>query len=426
MPPEELATCLTGGVTAAELPGEMGTLVRRAMRPNDFVLAPLPNHLFTRDTSAWVYGGVSLNPMCSPARQKETLNIETVYRHHPRFRDADFEIWFGGADHDWGDATLEGGDIIRSATACWSSGRESARTRRPQHPRAEPLRRRRRPARDRGADAARARAMHLDTVSHSATATSSRSTSPSSRRSCRFCTARTAREACTPSYRSARSSKRCRTLGSRLLSWHGRHDRNGNDVVALAPGVIVACERTGPPTSSSSGPGSRCPTIQGNERRQRPRRRPCDDVPDLPRRVRGERPWHDHRIEHLGGDMAATAPEAAVNDEQWFALDSDAVAAQARRRPARGAHGRRGRAAARAVRPEQVRRRPRPSRAGARSSASTATRCRSSCSSPASGASGRCTSSAPASSCSSSRCSTPSSASTRRGRRPRRSRRCRR
>ncbi len=112
MPPEELATCLTGGVTAAELPGEMGSLVRRAMRPNDFVIAPLPNHLFTRDASAWVYGGVSLNSMCSPARQKETLDIETVYRHHPRFRDANFEIWFGGADHDWGDATLEGGDII--------------------------------------------------------------------------------------------------------------------------------------------------------------------------------------------------------------------------------------------------------------------------------------------------------------------------
>jgi len=112
MPPEELATCLTGGVKASELPEEMGSLVRRALQPNDFVIAPLPNHLFTRDTSAWVYGGVSLNPMCSPARKKETLNIEAVYRHHPRFRDANFEIWFGGADHDWGDATMEGGDIL--------------------------------------------------------------------------------------------------------------------------------------------------------------------------------------------------------------------------------------------------------------------------------------------------------------------------
>jgi arginine deiminase len=112
MPAAELATRLTGGVTAAELPGEMGSLVQRAMRPNDFVIAPLPNHLFTRDTSAWIYGGVSLNPMYWPARQKETLNVEAVYRFHPRFRAADFPIWFGGFDHDWGGATLEGGDVM--------------------------------------------------------------------------------------------------------------------------------------------------------------------------------------------------------------------------------------------------------------------------------------------------------------------------
>jgi arginine deiminase len=112
MPAEELATRLTGGVTAEELPGEMGSLVQRAMRPNDFVIAPLPNHLFTRDTSAWIYGGVSINPMYWPARQKESLNVEAVYRFHPRFRAAEFPIWFGGVDHDWGDATLEGGDVM--------------------------------------------------------------------------------------------------------------------------------------------------------------------------------------------------------------------------------------------------------------------------------------------------------------------------
>jgi arginine deiminase len=112
MPADELATRLTGGVMASELPGEMGKVVQRAMRPNDFVIAPLPNHLFTRDTSAWIYGGVSINPMYWPARQKETLNLEAVYRYHPRFRAADFPIWFGGFDHGWGGATLEGGDVM--------------------------------------------------------------------------------------------------------------------------------------------------------------------------------------------------------------------------------------------------------------------------------------------------------------------------
>jgi arginine deiminase len=112
MQADELATRLTGGVTVQELPDEIRTAIGRALRPTDFVLAPLPNQLFTRDTSAWIYGGVSLNPMFWPARRLETLNVEAIYRFHPRFRDAGFPIWFGGADHDWGSARLEGGDIM--------------------------------------------------------------------------------------------------------------------------------------------------------------------------------------------------------------------------------------------------------------------------------------------------------------------------
>jgi arginine deiminase len=112
MSADELATVLTGGMTVLELPVEMRTAIGPALRPTDFVLAPLPNQLFTRDTSAWLYGGVSLNPMFWPARQLETLNVEAIYRFHPRFRDASFEIWFGGADHDWGMARMEGGDMM--------------------------------------------------------------------------------------------------------------------------------------------------------------------------------------------------------------------------------------------------------------------------------------------------------------------------
>jgi arginine deiminase len=108
---DELATRLTGGVTASELPEDIASIVLRAMRPTDFVIAPLPNQLFMRDTSAWIYGGVSINHMYWPARQHETLNLEAVYRFHPRFRDQ-LRIWFGGFDHDWGGATIEGGDVM--------------------------------------------------------------------------------------------------------------------------------------------------------------------------------------------------------------------------------------------------------------------------------------------------------------------------
>jgi arginine deiminase len=112
MPADELATKLTCGVTEQELPDDVRAEIGKAMRPTDFVIPPLPNQLFTRDTSAWIYGGVSINQMYWPARQHETLNVEAVYRFHPRFRDADFEIWFGGFDHNWGSASIEGGDIM--------------------------------------------------------------------------------------------------------------------------------------------------------------------------------------------------------------------------------------------------------------------------------------------------------------------------
>jgi len=112
---DEVATRLVGGVTAAELPGKIASVVKNAMRPTDFVIAPLPNQLFMRDTSAWIFGGVSINHMYWPARQHETLNVEAVYRFHPRFRAAEFPIWYGGFDHDWGGASIEGGDIMPAA-----------------------------------------------------------------------------------------------------------------------------------------------------------------------------------------------------------------------------------------------------------------------------------------------------------------------
>jgi arginine deiminase len=109
---DELATRLVGGVTASELPDKIASVVKNALRPTDFVIAPLPNQLFMRDTSAWIFGGVSINHMYWPARQHETLNVEAVYRFHPRFRSADFPFWYGGFDHDWGGASIEGGDIM--------------------------------------------------------------------------------------------------------------------------------------------------------------------------------------------------------------------------------------------------------------------------------------------------------------------------
>ncbi len=111
--PTMLATHLIGGLTMAELPDGLATGLRAAtLGPHGFVLPPLPNHLFTRDTTCWIYNGVSLNPMARPARRRETVHLEAVYRFHPLFVESAFNVWYGGVDRDPGSATLEGGDVL--------------------------------------------------------------------------------------------------------------------------------------------------------------------------------------------------------------------------------------------------------------------------------------------------------------------------
>jgi arginine deiminase len=109
----ELATTLIGGLTKDELRAPVPVGLRwSTLDAADFVLPPLPNHLFTRDTTCWIYDGVSLNPMTAAARRRETVDIEAIYRFHPRFASEPFELWYGGADEAHGAATMEGGDVL--------------------------------------------------------------------------------------------------------------------------------------------------------------------------------------------------------------------------------------------------------------------------------------------------------------------------
>ena len=81
------------------------------LRADDFVLTPLPNHLFQRDNSCWIYGGVTINPMAKPARQRESLHTRAIYRFHPMFAGADFVTYYGDEDRNYQPATIEGGDV---------------------------------------------------------------------------------------------------------------------------------------------------------------------------------------------------------------------------------------------------------------------------------------------------------------------------
>ena len=112
MPAGELGRVLIGGIARAELPFKPQSLAARTLEPHDFVLPPLPNQLFTRDSSCWIHGGVTINPMYWPARRPESTNVAAMYRFHPHFREAEFETWWDGSDGATGIATLEGGDVM--------------------------------------------------------------------------------------------------------------------------------------------------------------------------------------------------------------------------------------------------------------------------------------------------------------------------
>jgi arginine deiminase len=108
-----LAEYLVGGILKADLHPVRSShsLKWQMMSADDFVLPPLPNHLFQRDNSCWIYGGVSVNPMAKAARQRESVHSRAVYRYHPLFADEAFCTWFGDDDRPHQPATVEGGDV---------------------------------------------------------------------------------------------------------------------------------------------------------------------------------------------------------------------------------------------------------------------------------------------------------------------------
>ena len=114
--PRKVAEFLIGGVSADDLPDSFGgktiEMFRDFLGHSSFILPPLPNTQFTRDTTCWIYGGVTLNPMYWPARRQETLLASAIYKFHPEFTNADFQVWYGDPDQEHGNATLEGGDVM--------------------------------------------------------------------------------------------------------------------------------------------------------------------------------------------------------------------------------------------------------------------------------------------------------------------------
>ncbi len=111
----QLATFLVGGIARAELPFAPRGLFAITREPHEFILPPLPNQLFTRDSSCWVGKGVFINPMYWPARRPEATNLSAMYRFHPRFKNANFTRYLDSSEEYLGDMSVEGGDVMMLA-----------------------------------------------------------------------------------------------------------------------------------------------------------------------------------------------------------------------------------------------------------------------------------------------------------------------
>jgi len=120
--PAALATHLIGGLTVAEVPGASEGFVGGVLGPVAFLLPPLPNTVFTRDPSAWIAGGVVLSPLSKPARQAERRLWNCVYRQHPDFAAAAPPVWYGEGERDYFPANLEGGDVLVLSEHCVAVG----------------------------------------------------------------------------------------------------------------------------------------------------------------------------------------------------------------------------------------------------------------------------------------------------------------
>ncbi len=110
----QLAEFLIGGLATNDLPGDFRSayvgLARESTGAREYLMPPLPNTLYTRDTTCWLYGGLTMNPLYWPARKDETLLYKAIYQHHPDYVGS--TVWWGDPEQEWGQASFEGGDVM--------------------------------------------------------------------------------------------------------------------------------------------------------------------------------------------------------------------------------------------------------------------------------------------------------------------------
>lgn len=114
LPDRQLSEFLIGGLATHDLPDDFRSdylsLARESTGAREYLMPPLPNTLYTRDTTCWLYGGLTMNPLYWAARKEETLLYKAIYQFHPDYVGS--TVWWGDAERDWGQASFEGGDVM--------------------------------------------------------------------------------------------------------------------------------------------------------------------------------------------------------------------------------------------------------------------------------------------------------------------------
>ena len=113
-PPEELALIMTAGLRNDEMSG-VRSIVTSLMAHDDFLIDPLPNLLFTRDSSVWLRDRVAVTSLAMPARVRETQLTDLIYGQHPRFAGTS-RMHGGHLEH------VEGGDVLQLASGVIAVG----------------------------------------------------------------------------------------------------------------------------------------------------------------------------------------------------------------------------------------------------------------------------------------------------------------